>query len=567
MLREEFVNLSHWRISIKLRLLVAIAFAGIALVAVMGTHDLQDAMFEDRQAKTQHLVEVAHGIVQHFESQSRSGALSADAAKASAIQALKGLRYDGKEYFWINDSQPRMIMHAAKPELDGKDLSDFADPNGKRLFLEFVRIVETQGEGFVEYLWPKPGFTKPVAKISFVKGFQPWGWIIGTGIYLDDVEQAYTYKLIVYGAWLATIMAILAGVAYLLTRTITKPLHAITRQMHKLAGGDTATVIDGQNRGDEVGEIAQALDVFRKHMIEAAQLSDERARETRKRLERAREIEELVSRFDANVKEVVHGVTMAASRLRADSEGMTAVSDRTSHHAGLAAQASGHAAQSVQAVSQSAQALAGALQEIDAQVGHSAEVANAAVDMVRRTDSTVKSLEEATQRIGEVIQLINDIASQTNLLALNATIEAARAGEAGKGFAVVASEVKSLANQTARATEDIIGQIARIQSVASDTVVAMREIDDTISRIQDASTHVVSTISAQRSITEHIAHGVTSAAATSCQVTSAIATLQEGAGETSAAARDVMEASRDLSSEAEALSQQLDHFIADLRAA
>ena len=148
-------------------------------------------MMADRQAKTQHMVDVGYGILAHHQKLESDGKISKADAQAAAMNAIRGLRYDKVEYFWINDMSPKMVMHPIKPELDGKDLGEMKDPAGNRLFMGFVDVVKSKGSGFYSYLWPKPGFDQPVSKISYVKGFAPWGWIIGTGIYLDDVDAIF----------------------------------------------------------------------------------------------------------------------------------------------------------------------------------------------------------------------------------------------------------------------------------------------------------------------------------------------------------------------------------------
>ena len=179
------------RISFKLALIIAISLIGMIVMAPIALFTMRAQMMADRQAKTQQMIDLGYGILAHYQKLEADGKLSRADAQAAAMGEIKGLRYDKVEYFWINDMSPKMVMHPIKPELDGKDLGEMKDPAGNRLFAGFVDVVKSKGSGFYSYLWPKPGFEQPVSKISYVKGFAPWGWIIGTGIYLDDVDAIF----------------------------------------------------------------------------------------------------------------------------------------------------------------------------------------------------------------------------------------------------------------------------------------------------------------------------------------------------------------------------------------
>lgn len=186
---------SNFNLRPRLFIVVAVAFVAMILIAALALVNERSSLMEDREVKTRHLVESAYGVLVHFRALQLGGELTEDQAKRATIETIRGMRYGGSEYFWINDLQPRMVMHPMMPELDGKNLSSFKDPNGKRLFVAFVDTVKKNGAGFVDYLWPKPGFTQPVPKISYVKGFTPWGWVIGSGIYIDDVNRIFWERM------------------------------------------------------------------------------------------------------------------------------------------------------------------------------------------------------------------------------------------------------------------------------------------------------------------------------------------------------------------------------------
>src|SRR5512145_1411598 len=231
------------RTSRKLALVIALGLAATVFSTAQVLAALKREMLEDRQLKTRHLVEVAQGVISDFGDEAQAGRMSEEEAKRAALRALGKLRYAGTEYFWVNDMEPRVVMHPIKKELDGKDVSDYRDPNGKALFVAFVEQVRREGEGFVDYMWPKPGHSEPVPKISFVKGYAPWGWIVGSGIYIDDVDAAYARELWRLGV-VTLLIAVLVGlVGWLIARTLTVPVREAMAVARKLAKGDlTASV-------------------------------------------------------------------------------------------------------------------------------------------------------------------------------------------------------------------------------------------------------------------------------------------------------------------------------------
>jgi methyl-accepting chemotaxis protein len=225
--------LKNLRIKHRLWIIAGLAILGILVISGAALLSLKGTQMEEKRLKTRHLVEVAHSVIEYYYDLSKSGSMPEKEAKQGALAAVKSLRYEREEYFWINDMHPTMIMHPYKADLDGKDLSDFKDPDGKKLFVEFVETVKSKKSGFVYYLWPKPGFTKPVEKVSYVKGFEPWGWIIGSGIYLDDVEAAFRRGVRNSSAIAFLILTVVSFVVWQVSKSILRPL-----------GGEPALVAD-----------------------------------------------------------------------------------------------------------------------------------------------------------------------------------------------------------------------------------------------------------------------------------------------------------------------------------
>nr|WP_298324836.1 CHASE3 domain-containing protein [Asticcacaulis sp.] len=367
------------------------------------------------------------------------------------------------------------------------------------------------------------------------------------------------------GAITSLVIAVAAGL--LLAGVIARPIRDMTGQMGLLANGDTTIRVDGLDRKDEVGGMARALEVFRQNAIRADALAAEQAREQEAKLRRTQTIDGLIARFDSEVTAVLGNVAGATSQLDATAQGMTAIAEETRAQATATASAADQTAANVQTVASAAEEMASSIQEISRQVVHSTQVADEAADQAARTNETVKTLAEAAQRIGTVVQLISEIASQTNLLALNATIEAARAGEAGKGFAVVASEVKSLANQTAKATEEIAQQIQSMQSVTGEAVGAIGSITGTIGRINEAMATISAAVEQQNATTLEISRNVQQAALGTREVSANIATVTQAAGETGASATQVLGAARDLGEQADVMKNRVETFLSGIRAA
>lgn len=364
-------------------------------------------------------------------------------------------------------------------------------------------------------------------------------------------------------------LAILAGavlLAFLLGRGLSRPLTAITAVMNRLSSGDTDVAIPGGDRKDELGTMAVAVDVFRRSMIEAGTM-----RETQEAAKQQAEIEkkalqrQMADRFEADVKSVVGAVAKATREMQRVAGEITASVNGTSERAAAAAAASGEASASVSTVAAATEELASSVAEIGRQVTHSSGVADAAVAKAGQTTEMVTGLTVAGEKIGDVLRLIGAIASQTNLLALNATIEAARAGEAGRGFAVVASEVKELASQTAKATEEIAGQVTAIQSATGDCVIAISGISDTIREISGIATTIAAAVEEQDSATREIARSVQQAAAGTSQVSANVAGASQAADQSRALADNVLVASGELGQHAAALFESVDTFLAGLR--
>ena len=363
--------------------------------------------------------------------------------------------------------------------------------------------------------------------------------------------------------------ALLIGIAlaFLIGRSITGPLTAMTGAMPCLAGGDKSVDIPARDGKDEIAEMAKAVDVFKQNMVRADMLAAEQRTEQDKKEQRQKAIEGYVAGFDKTVQQALGALGAASNEMRSTAESMSTTAEETSRQATAVAAATEQASTNVQTVASASEELSASISEIGRQVEQSSSITGKAVDQAKTTSMTVDGLAKAAQRIGDVVKLIQDIASQTNLLALNATIEAARAGEAGKGFAVVASEVKTLANQTAKATEEISSQISEIQSATGETVSAIEVIGQTIAHVNEIASAIASAVQEQSAATQEIAGNVQQASKGTAEITRNIAGVTQAASETGAASSQVLSSATELSQQAEKLRGEVESFLGKIRAA
>ena len=417
----------------------------------------------------------------------------------------------------------------------------------ERQLRQRLSAIYAEAEPFIEELFAKAraGDTAAEAKLERLRN-NTRGAVLGIG---------------------AGILIVCAAFAWVLARSITRPINRLTAAMTALASGDSSVDIPATGSRDEVGEMARAVLVFKENLNRNYELQAEQDKERQAKEKRVEEITRLTNGFDAKAREVLQLVASAATELQHTAESMSTTAEETSHQATAVSSASSQASANVQTVATAAEEMSASIGEIGRQVGQSAKIAAQAVDDARKTNEAVQGLDEAAQKIGEVVTLINDIAGQTNLLALNATIEAARAGEAGKGFAVVASEVKNLANQTARATDEISQQIISVQDETRGTVDAIEAIMSVIGEISDIATTIASAVEQQGVSTQEIARNVQEAARGTQEVNDNIGGVTTAAANTGAASNQVLESAQQLSTQAEGLRNEVERFLNDVRAA
>jgi methyl-accepting chemotaxis protein len=558
--------LGNLRISFKLLMMIGLSILGIAAVSGVGLSALWSNLMEDRRAKLQDIVQVARESLDYDYQVSRQAGLSDADAMERGKALLRTLRFGKDDYVYAINSQGVAVSNP-NPKVEGKNLMDVSDSDGVFFVRQQVELAP-KGGGFTTFRFPRASGGDPLPKLTYSVEYKPFGWVIGAGIYLDDVSAIFWEQARNMATMVALALLVVGGMFVLLSRSIVNPISAMTMAMRKIAQGDTSTSIPALERADEVGAMAQSVRVFKDNMIEADRLRGEQdVLKAQADSERNHLLVRMADEFERGVRASLDSLAGAASDMQSTSKSMSSTANEAKHQATSVAAVAEQASTNVQTVAAATEELSSSVSEIGRQVAQSTEIAGQAVAEANRTNVTVQGLSAAAQKIGDVVKLISDIASQTNLLALNATIEAARAGEAGRGFAVVANEVKSLASQTAKATDEISAHVGAMRDATTEAVQAIESIGRTIGAINDVTSAISTAVEQQGTATQEIARNVQEAALGTGQVSSNIAAVNRAAEKTGSASNDVLASAERLREQAGTLRADVDRFLANVRAA
>jgi methyl-accepting chemotaxis protein len=561
------VKLNNLTIAPKLGILVGVTLFGLCIAGVLAGYLMQREMLNARIDQVRSIVEVGRNMAIGLQKQVDAGQLTKEAAFAEFGRRASSMTYDNGAGYLFGTTFDGITVLSPDPKQIGTNRMDVA-VNGRMISRELLDGVRAKGEILLTYEYVRPGEEKPIRKIGYAVTIPGFNMYLGTGAYLDDLDAKLKPIVWLLGLAILGIAVISGSIAWVIGRSISRPLGQLGARMRALADGALEGDIPGVGRRDEVGAMAATVQIFKDNALRIRGLEKVEA-ETQERAaaERRAAMENLANDFERSVNGIVRSVSTAAAGMQSTAQSMTATASDASARAATVGAASESASNNVGTVAAAAEELSSSVAEISRQVTRSSEIASKAVGDAERTNATVQALSTGAEKIGEVVKLIHSIAAQTNLLALNATIEAARAGESGRGFAVVASEVKALANQTAKATEEISAQVSAMQASTSDAVLSIGGITETIAQMSEITVSISAAIDQQGDATREIARNIQSVATGSSEISAHIGGVTTAAAATGSAASDVLSNARELDNQSGMLRSAVDGFLAKVRAA
>ncbi|OYY07457.1 MAG: hypothetical protein B7Y70_14720 [Rhizobiales bacterium 35-68-8] len=501
--------------------IVVLALIGLLVLGTVNYRSMADGLISRRQAELTNLVDSAYGTVAASYELMQAGKMTEAQAKKAASDALTSMRYQGSNYFFVTGIDNKSVVNPANPKIVGKDMANFKDASGKYFVVEMSKLAREQGAGFIDYDWPKPGSDKPIGKTSYIKLFKPWGWIVGTGVYNDDIaaerEKQFSLSMMVGLA----IAVVTGGLAFLLARNINgrvARLSTLSTTIEELSNGNFDLQLPEVRGNDEIGRITAA-------------------------------IRAMIDRLSGTMRAISQAsgeVTNASAEI---STSTTDLSQRTEEQAASLEQTTA----AMQELAQTVKRNAANAQQANHSAGATRQVADRGGQVVVEAVDAMAKIEESSRKISDIIGVIDEIARQTNLLALNAAVEAARAGEAGRGFAVVASEVRSLAQRSSQAAKDITGLITNSSGQVKDGV-------DLVNRAGVSLTEIVESINGMTSVVAEIAQASSEQATGIEEINRALAQMDQAIQQNSALVEENAATAKTLEHQAHTMDEQISFF-------
>ena len=559
------MTLNNLRITSKLVILVAVTMIGLCAAGILAAYLVKSEMLSARIEQLKSIVELGTNVAANLQKDVAAGKIGKEAATAELVRRIEPMTYDNGNYLFIY-TMDGVVVHLPGFKAGSDRLNTLV--NGVPVTREFRDGVAAKGWALLTYEFAKPNAQVLSRKMGYAAALPGWNMFIATGAYLDDLDEHLKPIIWALGLAMVGIAAVAGLIAWLIGRSITGPLGQLGTRMGTLANGAIDDAIPGVERGDEVGAMAKTVQVFKDNALRIRGLDqDAAAAQGRAAADRHAAMESIADDFERSVNGIVRSVSTAASGMQVTAQSMTATASDASARAATVGSASQRSSDDVGTVASAAEELSASVNEVLRQVAQSTEVASRAVSDAERTNATVQLLSRGAEKIGEVVQLIHNIASQTNLLALNATIEAARAGESGRGFAVVASEVKALASQTAKATEEISAQVSAMQASTSEAVASITGITGTIGEMSEITSRISGAVEEQGKATREIAQSIQSVAAGASEISHNIGGVSSAAEATGTAASQVLSNARELDSQSGMLRAAVSDFLSKVRAA